>query len=363
MDAVQQQVHDLLARIQQLEGELVNQQQAQQHLQQQLAAHQQPAGGAGGAPIVRRSLPSLLFRDEEKDDWKTFRRCFEQQIELQHYNDHEAQTCLAYSIRGNAAKIVDDIHPNQPHGQTIADMLDRCEARFITPAASALARSQFETATQQASESLRLFHGRVRDLWRRAYPAAAQQADETILIRRFALGLRVVKVRDQVLRTNPLTYEAALDAAQTEQSVYVATHPEKAEHLAGRRATPADEPMDISLIGAIGNLRCYHCKGHGHFLRECPKLTGEKKDGRPGPLVPRTREIQRFHKPDTKADNAKGQALWRDKFRRLVKVLTEVPGEHPFDDGDEPAFVESSDTDSEEEDVPPLEGEDDAAAQ
>ena len=268
-DDLQQRVNQLQAALQDLQ----NQQQQQMHAlqQQQQQQQQQPP-----QPPRAKPLPTLFFTDEKGgESWRSFKRRFEKVLRLHHYDDREAQDLLIYCLKGNAAKITEDLEPNAP-GQTLDDLIDICEARFITPAASALARAQLDSATQQVGENLRAFHGRLREMHRRAYPHW-QHGVDAMLIRRFALGVRHHRVRDQILRVNPDTYEQALAVAQTEQSIYVTTHPNQfhPEPIPRKTAGSKEEPMDIGFIAALGALRCFNCRSPRHVVKDCPKVRNQ----------------------------------------------------------------------------------------
>jgi hypothetical protein len=161
---------------------------------------------------------------------------------------------------------------------------------------------------QQSKESVIQFHSRLLALWARAYPNWAN--NEEMPIRRFAQGLRRQKVKEQVLRANPQTYEAALQAAQAEVAIVDA-------HLAGfgqggiiPGGAAAVEPMEI---GALADIQCHTCKKMGHMARNCTK---GKKDFKARPWKKSKENGGATSKDNrTKPGNQSGGA-WKDKDRR-----------------------------------------------
>lgn len=218
-----------------------------------------------------KPLPTLTFSNGKDEDWPTFRRGFEHMRRFQQYTEEEAKTCLAYCIRGTAARIIDDIDPRDVN-ISLRDLMQLYEARFMPASASAIARAEFEQAQQQPKEQIMVFHGRLRDLWKRAYPEMARnnvRGADALIVRKFAMGLRSEDVRDEVLGTPNLTYEAALEIAQNKHSVWVATT------TATMGGNP-DVKLDAMEIGAIGPANkgtgaCYNCGSRNHLIRECPK--------------------------------------------------------------------------------------------
>jgi hypothetical protein len=205
-------------------------------------------------------------RDKKKgENWLTFRRQFKIHCKSQGYNAEQSKGCLAMSVEGAAAESVAELKP-EDYG-TIDEMLDAYEEKFLPPAASTLAQTYFEQATQTASETALEWHSRLFTLWRRAYP---NSTDVTPLIRRFAFGLLVLSTRQEILRRQADTYSKALEIAQTEEAIQKATS-RTAVNQAIMPARTMDEPMDIN---AMNTVRCYNCNTVGHIRRDCTKPPG-----------------------------------------------------------------------------------------
>jgi hypothetical protein len=371
-----QEVQDLILQVQALTQQRqadVMQRQADhvdvingvQLLQQAQARIQQLELQAAGAPPPGHNrqprMPMITFEGKESDDWITFRRAFENIAALHGYHEDFGRRALQTCMRGVAILAVGQIN-HAAHGETMEDVLNHYEAKFMPPATSAMAKTLFEGAAQQSKEPVLQFHGRLHALWARAYPAWLNQED--MLIRRFAQGLRKQRVREHVLRTNPLTYAAALQAAQAEYAILDA-------HLGGfgqngviPGGAASVEPMEI---GAMADIQCHTCKKYGHMARTCsrrssnsPTTTTRTRSREAGGA---TGQHPKF-RSDNKSKAPPGGRTWKDKdtrqrFRRNllaeIKVLMEDQDTSEPEEDEEPEGRESDDEpgeQSEHEDQP-----------
>ena len=318
------------AQINQLNAEVVALQQNLQNLQQQnnqMGAQIQQLQQQPPPQQPRRPTGQKLnqFSNEEgSDDWLVFKRHFQAYAQLNGYNDQEQRLALAGCMVGKAALATLDIDVtaninNVP--PTINAVIQLYEARFLPAAASQLSRVRFDQARQGTSESILDYHSRLRSLYNQAYP---NNADDTLLIRRFVMGLRKKELRMQAMRDRPATYAAALVSAQNESSVLQLV---KVTELG---AAPAgEEPMEI---GAINQARrpqpppqnqvkgtCHFCGQTGHWKRNCNLL----------------KKAQKF--PKDKAGSNKGRqgnkGNWQQQRQQLIAALTSVL-EDEEEDGD-----------------------------
>ena len=102
------------------------------------------------------------------------------------WTDEEAKH-LAYAyMRGLALESVMDISITGP--ETLKDILDEYQRRFIPPSDSQLLRAQFNCVVQLPNESVQKLHARMRVLYHLAYPDKNTR-DETHLIERFINAL------------------------------------------------------------------------------------------------------------------------------------------------------------------------------
>lgn len=228
-------------------------------------------------PNVRFST----FSNEPDEDFLVFKQHLKTVVRLNDYNDEQSRLALAAAMKGKAAAAVLDIDVLEPQA-TFEEILESYEDRFLPIASSQMARMRFDAARQGNHEGVLDFHARLRTLYSKAYP---QAADNVLLIRRFTLGLRRKEVRSQVMRGQPLTYTEALELAQNETSVLQLV---RISELGA--AAPGVEPMEI---GALGNdhrhIRCFNCKRLGHTKANCrverrdPPQDQGRQEGRRNP--------------------------------------------------------------------------------
>jgi len=283
MDAVQHRIHQLEAQAEAHEQAAQQWTVALQQMQGQLQQQQQQAAAQQGGAAAQQQQPRTIMRPDEfkgrpEDDWMTFRRHFERIVLLNEWNLHRAGLALQVVMKEDAARATTDIDIS--NCTSIGECLDLFEARFLPPSASQMARVRFDQAHQTAQEKELAFHARARALYARAYPTSN---DDTPLIRKFTLGLRDPRIKEQVLRKNPATYAAALEAAQAEQSIVeVSAHLTLGVETAPTtpttptQATPAaaaaPERMEIGAIGGGDSrqIECWLCKEKGHRRTDCP---------------------------------------------------------------------------------------------
>jgi Zinc knuckle len=313
--------------------------QAQARIQQLEA--QAPAPGGGAVPHASRHLPTLTFEGKDTDDWLSFRDSFLNTARFQGYSDQQAKRALKACMRGVANLTTSQVD-HEVNGQTIDQLLDVYEEMFLPPSASDMARTKFEAADQMPKESILQYHGRLRVLYARAYPDL--HANQDPLLRRFAQGLRRLRVREHVLRSRPANYGAALQAAQAEQAIMDATAYLTSHPTGGAAGGP--EPMELGAVPGRPPGKCHTCQKPGHFAKDCRSSkarAGSSSSSGKGAGGAR---------PSKPALNTGG--TWKDKDKRLKyrRFLAQLEGVLD-DESDDPEDEEEAEEVEEEEDRPP----------
>ena len=129
--------------------------------------------------------------------------------------------------------------------ETAKETLDEYQRRFLPESDSQLLRAQFACVVQLPNESVQKLHARMRVLYHLAYPDSSTRND-IFLIERFISALNNRQVQNHVHRRKPLTYAAALAAANEETSFVLM---DLASHAPGGVQAPT--PGDTSFITAI----------------------------------------------------------------------------------------------------------------
>jgi hypothetical protein len=294
----------------------------QQDRNEIVAIRAAPAGGAAAAG-GRRVLPRITFANGEKEDWLSFKESFLNFARFQRYNLEDSKWALKSCMQGNALLAVTGFN-HEDAAEDLNALIVRYEAKFLPPQASALARSQYENAKQGAKESLLSYHGRMATLFTRAYPTVAINAQT---IRNFTTGLKSVKMREFVFRSNPDTWDGVLAAAQSEQAT-----------MDSIKTTTSEDSMEINALDSR-TIRCHYCGKLGHVAAECNLKKKDIKDGKIRPTDQRN--------PRRSAANLK--KVFPDKKKRVQKLLQEILVEEDDAKDEDEGFQEEPQEDLDEE--------------
>ena len=245
------------------------------------------------------------FNQDAGEDWLSFRRNFENVAQVYGHPTSLVKKILVACMGKQACNTVLDIQSQ--NYTSFASLLDAYEERFMPTQSTAFAQTKYDNAVQQKLEPIQVYHNRLRDLFRRAFPARRDAwHTEKVLIKKFALGLRNQSAKVQIIRSECATYQDALRIAQREQGVL-----ETLTHDPSRRRGPhvpsmdqgdpmeidalndfITEPSDSSLttnssfsfsedgttsVLAIRETNCKLCNQPGHYVVSCPKLPAAQK--------------------------------------------------------------------------------------
>lgn len=242
----------------------------------------QPAVVAGGT----KKLTTL--ESTSGQDWRTWRSTFGTVVNINAWGDLRQRRELKAAMAGEANRLTADIEIDPPAlgvGQVaapgridnIAAALAAYERRFFSPAAGRVARAEYVNARQRPDETVTQWHGRLREMFVRAYPDDAMETSQG-LITAFASGLIDQTVAVHVLDHAPETYMAATDLAQMKAATTItlaAAHGKGHIHHMGLNA----------LHDSSGPATCWYCAG-AHLRSDCAaykkgkEYFGDKKDVR-----------------------------------------------------------------------------------
>ena len=166
----------------------------------------------GGATKLNR------LTDATASAWLDHRRHFQKIVLLHGWDDQRQRRELAASLQEAAGKAVQGIDP-EAAGQTIANLLNLYNARFMPQAAGATARSNYQAARQLPAESVREWHTRIRELFALAYPNDdIDNAPHSLDL--FIAGLHNSNVRFFVQSTNIPDFTQALPIAERAETAH-----------------------------------------------------------------------------------------------------------------------------------------------
>lgn len=233
-------------------------------------------------------------------EFRTWRDNFETVTAINGWDQLRAKREIKAAMLKEAAALTRDIDIQVDDDDFTADqLLDAYEARFISPAASALAITEFQSAKQEAAETAVKFHSRLRGLFARAYPHHVDGANVNVdLISAFTQKLKHPETMMFCLTQAPATYAAALTLAQQHESALIRRKNASRTFIADIE----DPGYEINAVGFDKNkpptkLRCYYrlCGGP-HTIAFCPILEEASK------------LYHKYEKVRTKISNYRGNA-------------------------------------------------------
>ena len=220
------------------------------------------------APVVREQNRKITPLEKvDPIEWQNWRAMFTMIARVMQWNDLRQRQELFINVQGEAAHVVQDIDPEAPQ-MTIDDLLTAYESRFVTRGAGDLARMEFSTAKQSDDEEILAYHGRLRSLFKRAYPAADVNApvEGRMLREKFILGLANPEIRKEVWKAQPGDFAAALTAAENHHAtIAMMKMVEEGDRYQRRKG--------INNLGPTGKggVLCWLCQERGHIRPDCPK--------------------------------------------------------------------------------------------
>lgn len=244
-------------------------------------------GAAGGAaanfiamnPAQLQQLAAMMRGPSTKlrrmtnatpEAWLEYRRHFQKIAELQNWDDHRCRQELAAGVQEKAGNAVADIDVNAA-GIDINDVLTLYQNRFLPAAAGATARTNYQTARQLPTESVREWHTRVRELFFLAYPdAIINNAPHAMDI--FINGLYVSQVHFCVASQHIANFTDALPVAERAET---ANKKHKSPGGVHNVYSRPQQQQPQSTLAPPGSGNCYFCADafkvqNPHLKNQCP---------------------------------------------------------------------------------------------
>ena len=202
--------------------------------------------------------------------WLEYRRHFIKIAQLQNWDDPRCRQELAAGVQEKAGNAVADIDVMAP-GLTIDNVLELYQQRFLPAAAGTTARTNYQTAKQLPTETVREYHTRVRELFFLAYPnGIINDANHAMDI--FINGLYNPTVHFCVASQHIATFTDALPPAERAETANKKNQKTPGIHAVAPRPNFNAQPNSLAPPGS-GN--CYFCADvfkvqNPHLKNQCP---------------------------------------------------------------------------------------------
>ena len=242
------------------------------------------------------------------------------------WNDRQAITKAYGAIQNRAEALAARVPPNLPapdSGEavpTFQSYLDRLQAVFIPDSNQRLANQALRSAKQKAREMPNAWGQRLYDLHTDAFPdmTAQEREEDRTLIDRFIDGLIDMGMNLTLQRSNPDTFQEAINMALQERNTVLSCARSKGHETMARLArerpglvidhkrqrSPSssssdDDRGDVMALqqkrpryqnnrrfqgngrprpAQQGGLRCFMCQKQGHRFRECPQRRRDRRN-------------------------------------------------------------------------------------
>ena len=234
-------------------------------------------GNAGGTRVKAPRLEST-----EPECFLIWKQNFLDAAAVNEWGVNRAKVVARASLGGDAALMCHSIGLGADEGPdvvTLENLLTQYEDRILTPAAGAMSESLFEAAVQLAGEPVAKFHGRLRSLYIRAYPARANDYEQRRdLIKKFLNGLHQPQVRLHAKAQVPNTYTAAANAAEQYEAVLLSEKPSTSRggainsiSINGNSLGDLERQLD-SMGSMSAATHCIFCGRSNHLVSNCFSL-------------------------------------------------------------------------------------------
>jgi len=245
------------------------------YMQRMVDAVAQRGQHSAGAP----KAPKFISCDPE--EFLIWREAFLAATSIHDWDDSRLRQEARAAMQGQALAAVKDIPTNhQRPCQPVDQLLDLYQARFVTPAATDAARSNFDQVRQRPGETVNLWALRVRTAFARAHPEVPEDQinQQAALKTRFIQGMSNHAMGLDVWKTRPADFDAALDMAThlvnqplfekgLKNSISSIEEPSKEDDATDAQITAIQDP----------NMECYFCHKKGHAQRDCNLLNRARK--------------------------------------------------------------------------------------
>ena len=229
------------------------------------------------AAAAPRGMKPPRLSSIDSESFLVWRRNFIDISALNEWNVHRSKVAARSSLEGEAASLCHSI-PLGDNAFTLDMLLDAYENRIMSPAATTLAETLFESATQVPGETVNKWHSRLRNLYLRAFPEElANLENSRQLIKKFLNGLADPQIRLHAKAQNPENYTNCRNVSQAMEAVLLSEGKggKGGVHSLGEPSNNAFHLPNVSsqTINAItSSKKCIFCERDNHVMKDCYTL-------------------------------------------------------------------------------------------
>ena len=254
--------------------------------------------------------------------WLEYRRHFTKIAQLQDWDDLRCRQELAAGVQEKAGNAVADINV-MAVGLNINNVLDLYQARFLPAAAGTTARTNYQTAKQLPTETVREWHTRVRELFFLAYPdGVINDAHHAMDI--FINGLYQPQIHFQTASQNIDNFTNALPFAERAETANKRSGKGANIHALNFRSNQQNQnqTQNQNTLAPPGSGNCYFCADtfriqSPHLKNQCPYFKAANR------LFQSHKKSPNASAPTSAPASNSKQSNRRNQNRRNVNAVTD----------------------------------------
>lgn len=223
--------------------------------------------------------------DSKKEEWPQYVERLNHFFVVNAITDAERKRAILLTVIGPASfKLLRSLlHPTKLEDKSFKELSDALAAHYKPTPSETVQRFKFHTRCRKQGESVATYVSELR--------ALAEYCNfgnlEEMLRDRLVCGINHERTQNRLLSEAKLTYEKALEIAQSQETAAQNLQELKSTPMAKEEASFTDKNKPVLTVAKKGKRKvtCYRCGQEGHLANKCKFIEAEcRKCGKKGHL-------------------------------------------------------------------------------